>query len=184
MKAEYKNKWMIWVIAALVLLNISTLITVVYHNKHTLVTEAGITADSVKSENTSVLYSGRYFRDELNLTEEQMDKFSQFNPVFRQAARAINIKLSEIRHEMLVEMAGKISDENKLNHLSDSIGYLHASLKKTTYRYYLSFKNICTPEQQQKLEQLFGEMFSNDTQVLQNRSGGQKGRGFGWRNRN
>lgn len=184
MKTENRNMWMVWAIAALVLLNISTLITVVYHNKQTVVKELLTTPDTIKSENASVLYSGRYFRDELNLTEDQMSKFSQFNPEFRQEAREINTKLDVKRHEMLVEMAEKNSDEHKLNLLSDSIGYLHASLKKVTYKYYLNFKNICTSEQQVKLEQLFGEMFNSDTQMLQNKPGGQRGRGYGWRNKN
>jgi hypothetical protein len=184
MKAGNKNRWMVWAIIALALLNITTLITVVY-NKNQVTEQEPVTApDSLKSENASVLYSGRYFRDELNLSEEQMNKFSQFNPEFRQEVRAINLKLADKRHEMLIEMAEKNSDKNRLNILSDSIGYLHASLKKVTYMYYLNFKNICNQEQQKKLEQLFGEMFNSDIPMGQNGRGGQGGRRYGWRNRN
>jgi hypothetical protein len=92
--------------------------------------------------------------------------------------------LAEKRHAMLIEMAEENSDKNRLNLLSDSIGYLHASLKKVTYMYYLNFKNICNQEQQQKLEQLFGDMFNSDTQMIQNGKAGQGGRRFGWRNKN
>jgi hypothetical protein len=184
MKAENKNRWMVWAIVALALLNITTLITVVYHKNQVIEQEVVATPDSIKSENASVLYSGRYFRDELNLSKEQMNKFSQFNPEFRQEVRAINLKLADKRHEMLVEMAQKDSDKNRLNLLSDSIGYLHASLKKATYMYYLNFKNICTQEQQKKLEHLFGEMFNSDLQMIQNGRGGPGGRRFGWRNKN
>ena len=175
---------MVWAIVALALLNITTLITVVYHKNQ--IVERGVvaTADSVKSENASVLYSGRYFRDELNLSNEQMSKFSQFNPEFRQEVRFINMKLAEKRQEMLVEMAEKNSDKDKLNMLSDSIGYLHASLKRVTYMYYLNFKNICNSEQQKKLELLFGEMFKNDVQMMQNGKGGPGGRRYGWRSKN
>ena len=175
---------MVWAIVALALLNITTLITVVYHKNQ--VVEKGVitTPDSVKSENASVLYSGRYFRDELNLSSEQMNKFTQFNPEFRQEVRTINLKLADKRHEMLIEMANKYSDKNKLNLLSDTIGLLHAKLKKVTYMYYLNFKNICNQEQQKKLEQLFGEMFNSDLQVIQNGRGGPGGRRYGWRNKN
>jgi hypothetical protein len=184
MKAENKNRWMAWAIAALALLNITTLITVVYHKNQEVDKEVITTPDSVKSENASVLYSGRYFRDELNLSNEQMDKFSRFNPEFRQEVRLINLKLAEKRHEMLVEMAEKSGDTNRLNLLSDSIGYLHASLKKVTYMYYLNFKTICNQEQQKKLEQLFGEIFNSDTQTIQNGRGVPGGRRYGWRNKN
>jgi hypothetical protein len=185
MKTENRNTWMVWAIVALALLNISTLITVIYHNKQVVGKEALAAPDSVKSENSSVLYSGRYFRDELNLTREQMNDFFHFNPEFRQEVRNINLKLAAKKHEMLIEMSKKNSDGHTLDLLSDSIGYLHASLKKVTYKYYLNFKSICTPEQQKKLEQLFGEMFNSDTQMLlQNGKGGQRGRQFGWRSKN
>jgi hypothetical protein len=184
MKTENRKRWMVWAIVVLAILNITTLITLVYHKNQGIEREVVSTPDSVKSETASVLYSGRYFREELNLSNEQMTRFSQFNPEFRQDARAINIKLAEKRHEMLIEMAEKSSDRNKLNLLSDSIGYLHAELKKVTFMYYLNFKSICNQEQQKKLEQLFGEVFNSDTQILQNGTGRQGGRRYGWRNRN
>lgn len=175
---------MVWAIVALALLNITTLITVVYHKNQVVEKEVITTPDSAKSENASVLYSGRYFRDELNLSKEQMYKFSQFNPDFRQKVRTINLKLADKRHEMLIEMSKENSDNNKLNLLSDSIGFLHANLKKVTYMYYLSFKNICNQEQQKKLELLFGEMFNSDLPMIQNGRGGPGGRRYGWRNKN
>ena len=184
MKAENRNRWMVWAIVALAILNITTLITVLYHKNQVVEKEVITTPDSIKSEKASVLYSGRYFRDELNLSNEQMDKFSQFNPEFRQEVRTINLKLADKRNDMLVEMAKKNSDKNKLNLLSDSIGFLHANLKKVTYMYYLNFKSICNQEQQKKLEQLFGEMFNSDLQMIQNGRGGPGGRRYGWRNKN
>ena len=184
MKAENRNRWMVWAIVALAILNITTLITVLYHKNQVVEKEVITTPDSIKSEKASVLYSGRYFRDELNLSNEQMDKFSQFNPEFRQEVRTINLKMADKRNDMLVEMAKKNSDKNKLNLLSDSIGFLHANLKKVTYMYYLNFKSICNQEQQKKLEQLFGEMFNSDLQMIQNGRGGPGGRRYGWRNKN
>jgi hypothetical protein len=184
MKAENRNRWMVWAIVALAILNITTLITVLYHKNQVVEKEVITTPDSIKSEKASVLYSGRYFRDELNLSNEQMDKFSQFNPEFRQEVRTINLKLADKRNDMLVEMAKKNSDKNKLNLLSDSIGFLHANLKKVTYMYYLNFKSICNQEQQKKLEQLFSEMFNSDLQMIQNGRGGPGGRRYGWRNKN
>ena len=184
MKAENKNNWMVWAIVVLAVMNLTTLITVVYHKNKSVEKEIVAMPDQAKSESTSVKYSGRYFRDELNLSDEQMKRFSEFNPEFRQKVMAINRNLDIKRHEMLVEMAEKNCDTNRLNLLSDSIGYLHASLKKQTYLYYLNFKSICNEEQQKKLEQLFGEMFNSDVQMGQNGRGGQGGRRFGWRTKN
>jgi hypothetical protein len=184
MKAVNKNNWMVWAIAVLALMNLATLITVVYHRNKSVDSEVVALPDQAKSESTSVKYSGRYFRDELNLSDEQMKMFSEFNPEFRQKVMAINRSLDSKRHEMLIEMAEKNYDTNRLNLLSDSIGYLHASLKKQTYLYYMHFKSICNEQQQKKLEQLFGEMFSSDAQIGQHGRGGQGGRRYGRRTEN
>jgi hypothetical protein len=184
MKAVNKNNWIVWAIAVLAIMNLATLITVVYHKNKFSEKEVVVMPDQAKSESTSVKYSGRYFRDELNLSDEQMKRFSEFNPEFRQKVMAINRNLDSKRHEMLIEMAEKNCDTNRLNLLSDSIGYLHASLKKQTYLYYMNFKHICNAQQQEKLEQLFGEMFSSDVQTRQKGRGGQHGRRFGQRTNN
>lgn len=181
MKTENKGRWMIWAIVILVVMNLTTILTVV-HNRRQL-SDKGLfpASDQGMSESTSMQYSGRYFRDSLGLSMEQMKKFSGFNPGFRQSVMAINRDMSEKRHEMLIEMAKNECDTNRLNVLSDSIGFLHARLKKQTYLYYINFKNICSQPQQKKLEQLFGEMFNTDMQMGMNGGGPRGGRRMGWR---
>jgi Spy/CpxP family protein refolding chaperone len=190
MKAENKCRWMIWAISILVVMNLTTLITVMYNRSQLSDSRQASITNLSMTESSSMKYSGRYFRDELDLNMEQMKKFSEFNPEFRQAVMSINRDMAEKRHEMLIEMAKNNCDTTRLNVLSDSIGYLHAALKKSTYKYYINFKNICTQQQQKKLEQLFGEMFNSDIQMGQNGRGGQRGQGaqggrrYGWRNKN
>ncbi|MBK7710890.1 MAG: hypothetical protein IPJ37_08040 [Bacteroidales bacterium] len=179
MKAANKNNWMVWAIAVLAIMNLATLITIVYHKNNSSDKELVVIPDQSQSESTSVNYSGRYFKDELNLSGEQMKSFSEFNPEFRRNVMAINQSLDMKRHEMLVEMAEENCDTNRLNLLSDSIGYLHARLKKQTYLYYLDFKRICNEEQQKKLEQLFGEIFNSDIQMVKQGRGVQGGRRYG-----
>jgi hypothetical protein len=63
--------------------------------------------------------------------------------------------------------------------LSDSIGMLHSELKKITYSYYLEFKRISTPEQKEKLNEIFSRMFEGEIPAGQGK--GMQGRGFGKR---
>lgn len=184
MKTENKYRWMIWTIAVLVVMNLTTIITVVYNRNRLSDQEQVSSPNESMAENASMKYSGRYFRDSLGLSMDQMKKFSEFNPGFRQAVMSINMEMAEKRHEMLTEMVKNVCDTNRLNNLSDSIGYLHARLKKETYQYYINFKNICNQEQQRKLEQLFGEMFNTDMQMGMNGRGQMRGRGMGWRRMN
>jgi len=155
------KKWYIWVALILIVINITALITMLINSKHEKVYEMPSGVISEESA-LSVKYSGRWFRDELGLTREQMREFQRFNPSFRQKVRNINSELGEKRKHMLDEMNAEKSDTARLNMLSDSIGMLHSELKKITYSYYLEFKRISTPEQQKKLKEIFSRMFEGE----------------------
>lgn len=178
MNTENKRSWMVWAIVALVIMNLSTLATILYHQYQSTKPDT-IARNERQLETSTEKFSGRYFRDKLDLDNDQMDKFREFNPVFRQQARAITLDLANKRRQMLIEMTASHSDTGKLNALSDSIGQLHSDLKKITYRYYLDLKNICNTEQDKQLEQLFGIMFTNDSAMGfpgKGRQGGKHGK--------
>ena len=175
MKPENRIRLMIWAIIILAVMNITTIASVMLnrHKGNLQKTYPQI------SENESMRFSGRYFQEYLNLRPHQMEKFREFNPHYRQRVRDINLSLTEIRLMMLKEMSSNNADTLSLNMLSDSVGCLHADLKKLTYRYFMDFRNICEGQQQDKLEQLFGEMFATDNQPGQYGRGYQYGRGRG-----
>jgi hypothetical protein len=182
MKAEKKYAMMVWAIIILAIMNISTLATILYHQYQSEGRETQTAQEQQQLEVDSEKFSGRYFHDKLNLSRGQMERFREFNPLFRQQAKAISIELSERRKQMLIEMANVKSDTNRLNILSDSIGVLHGNLKRLTYKYYLDMKGICNIEQQNQLELLFREMFINDISMgfpgRGGSGGGQHGRRF------
>jgi hypothetical protein len=182
MKADNKYIFLIWVIVILIIINVTTLLTVLYHKKQSG-EEVNIVSSSALSisDTASVQFSGRFFRDQLNLSRDQMDRFTEFNLVFRKQAREINIDLARLRNQMLNEMVADNADLNKLNLLSDSIGFLHADLKKLTYRYYLDIKEISDQDQQKKLEQMFSGIFDSDLYMGQRGRGNPPGRGYGRR---
>jgi Spy/CpxP family protein refolding chaperone len=179
MKTENKHSVMIWTIVVLAVMNVSTIATVVYYQRQSVREELTTTSDPNQQEANADQFSGRYFRENLDFNEEQMEKFRKINPLFRPKVRDITVELNLKRKQMLQEMSAVKSDTSLLNAISDSIGYLHSDLKKLTYMYYLEMKGICDPEQQKKLEQLFGEVFSNDASIVAPGRGAQRGRQFG-----
>lgn len=167
---------MVLAIVILAVMNVTTILTVIYNRNQAANEAAFPEGEQSMTEAGSTKYSGRWFRDQLNFNREQMSRFVQFNPSFRENVRNINMGLNVLRQKMLSEMASEKYDTIWLNALSDSIGYLHADLKKVTYKYYLEIKNICNQQQQEKLEQLFGGMFASDGRMGQYGKGGQQGR--------
>jgi len=175
---------MVWTIVVLAVLNITT-ITTIFYSRHQSMQNLPVTSSGRGiSERSSMKFSGRYFRDNLGLNVQQMNRFSQFNPTFRRQVQNINFELADKRHHMLLEMTAPKCDTVRLNQLSDSIGFLHARLKRLTYGYYLNFREICDREQQQKLEQLFSEMFASEKQPGPGQQGGMNGRRHGRRIKN
>lgn len=172
MKTQSKHTFLVWAVVILAVMNISTLATILFHKHYSNETVKNTVQNSQQLETDAEKFSGRYFRDKLNFDSEQMGKFRSFNPEFRQQARAITIELTQLRNQMHTEMSASNSDTSRLNALSDSIGLLHASLKKLTYKYYIDMKNICNTDQQKQLEQLFGALFTNDQSMSFPQHGG------------
>ncbi|MBN2813930.1 MAG: hypothetical protein JXQ80_07615 [Bacteroidales bacterium] len=164
MKTESKNRLMMWTIVLLALMNISTLVTIVYTRNQMKSESNSKAALQMETERSAMRFSGRYFRDELGFTRQQMQQFAAFNPGFRKQVQLINRQLSIHRQQMLENMSATDVDTIRLNQLCDSIGYLHAELKKITYGYYLNIKDICDKSQQLELEQLFNNVFAGELQ--------------------
>ncbi len=184
MKTNNSYKFLIWTIVVLVILNLTTIGTIIY-NRYRFSKQMSYAASRQRmNEKRSVQYSGRFFREKLNFSPEQMEKFSAYNPAFRQGVQKINFELVKKRNQMLRELSLNEVDTLKLNQLSDSIGVMHASLKKMTYRYYLDLKEICEPEQEKKLERMFMELLSGDGKMIQPGNAPQFGRQPGRKSRN
>jgi Spy/CpxP family protein refolding chaperone len=161
MKTENKYSILVWSVVILVVLNISTVATILYQ-KHSAQNQGSADQNNnFSGRDRQDSFSGRYFRGKLNLTPEQLQEFQKFNPEFRNKAREINMQLYDLRNRMLQEMAVEKNDTAELNAISDSIGKLHGDLKKLTYRYYLDLKHICMPEQYPMLEDIFTETFND-----------------------
>lgn len=160
MKTESKIHLLVWIVVFLAILNISTLATILFRQNRSEKRIEIMSSDSLRSARDN--FSGRFFRDKLNLDAEQMEKFREINFAFREKAREITLELASIRRDMHIELTSLQSDTSKLNLLSDSVGILHRELKRLSFRYYLDIKEICTPEQRDKLEIIFREAFIDE----------------------
>jgi len=116
----------------------------------------------------------RFFREQLNLRPDQVEIFRELNRNFNQTAWQINHRLERLRIEMVNEMGMKEPDEARLKEVSKGIGELHSQLKDETIKYYMSMKEVCSEEQQARLNDLFISILQSDEDVRLP----QRGRGF------
>jgi Spy/CpxP family protein refolding chaperone len=174
MNATNKYRILIWIIVILVATNLSTIGSFYYHR----ISEAKETnqagQNAIPGEQRT-----RFFRDQLNLNNEQLDQFRDINRTFNRTARGIEMNLAQLREDLIKELGTQNPDSDRLNQMATEVGNNHRELKQVTTTFYLDMKKICTEEQQVKLHEIFQSMLNKDNQVNLPRPGNQGGR---WRN--
>jgi len=176
MNATNKYRILIWIILILVATNLSTIGSFYYHR----ITESKETG--VKQEEQTNIpgeQRTRFFRDELNLDADQIDQFREINRTFNRTARGIEMKLAQLREDLITELGTQNPDSTRLNQMATEVGNNHRELKQVTTTFYLNMKKICTKKQQAKLHEIFQSMLNKENQVNLPRPGNQGGR---WRN--
>ncbi len=132
------NKTLIWVLLVLLLINASTMGTLIYYH---LVDNSDL--------NSPMLPEGppEFLRDRLQLDEEQRNEFARMHMGFRQAVQDIRNKMHENRNEILEEVSREDPDSGMLNQLAEEYGELHQELKEETIKHFLEMKENIRPDQ-------------------------------------
>jgi len=175
-----KTKLLIWIVALLVILNITTIGTILYHNYMESIDSKNIVLDT---EGEAML-NGRYFAQTLGFDDSQMEVFREANHEFRPNANRIILQIDSLKNELFTELKKVKSDSIKLEVLSRKTGDLHAELKRETNKFYLKIKTVCTAQQLEQLQTSFTPLFRNEScnRRGMNRQGQGRGHGNGFRN--
>lgn len=152
------NKIWIWLVVLLVVLNLTTVGTILYHHWK----EREDDRVTVLSEEGEVRLTGRYFRQTLGFNDRQMEAFRLANREFQPQAARLIIRMDSIKIEMFKELNNAQPDSTKLNYLSELLGRQHAELKKITNRFYLNMKSVCDSSQCAQLQQLFLPLYYDE----------------------
>ena len=164
------NKIWIGIVVLLVVLNLTTIGTILYHNYR----ENGDDIAISLSGDGQNRISGRYFRHTLGFNDDQMEAFRKANREFQPAAARLIFSIDSLKMEMFNELNKNRPDTVKLNYLSEQLGKHHAELKKITNSFYLKMKQVCDSSQCVVLQETFLPLYYNET--IQDR----RGYGYGY----
>jgi len=167
---------LIWVIVILVATNLSMGLSFWYHKQQDKKAAESVGEEVVMPSEQRT----RFFRDQLNLSMEQVNDFRDLNRDYNRNARKVTDQLENLRIQMVDEMSNDEPSETVLDEISNKIGDLHAELKHLTIDYYLGMKQVCDSSQQEKLEEIFLTVSKSKEDVELPR----RGRGFRGRNLN
>ncbi len=171
------SRILIYAVIFLAVLNVATFISI---GIHVYQSNNELPQASTEAIKTAQNFNGRYFKDQLKLSPDQMNQFRSINEKFRSNAKRINNELNILRKKMLDQMTNTSEETADLIAIADSIGSLHSELKKFSYQYYLDIKSICTEKQTNELNKIFESFFAgSETHPGQGQEKQRQGKGFG-----
>jgi Spy/CpxP family protein refolding chaperone len=150
-----KKRLAFWGVALLVIMNISALTTVWFqrYRPQELAHRPELERREPPPERVK-----QFLKEELGLTEAQMTQFAEYQNRHFAHAREIRDAMRDLKQELFHELSSSAPDTMKVERLAAAIGVRQSELEKTTFYHFLGLKRLCTPEQQTKLEALFGEL--------------------------
>ncbi|MGD9556432.1 MAG: Spy/CpxP family protein refolding chaperone [Mangrovibacterium sp.] len=172
-----KYRLLSWIIVILLATNLATIGSFYYHR--TMENRQPKTEQN-EQQNIPGEQRTRFFREQLALSDEQLEQFREINRTFNRIAKHLEMNLAGLREEMIEELGSQSPDTIRLGQIAAEVGSNHRQLKQVTATFYLDMKRICTPAQQEKLHELFKAMLNKENQINLPQTGKGKGR---WENR-
>jgi len=157
-----QKRVLIWIVAVLLIFNITMGITILIHISHEQ-------SDQTQNKETDLL------KNELSLNNEQVQGLGRIRSQFREVSEPLAIRIRETRQTLVDEMAKSNPDTLHLQQLSREMGNLQAGLTYQIAIQYLEVRELCTPDQALKLNASYQYLFGLEEQPH------QQGKGYRYR---
>jgi len=155
MEKQKIYRWLIWVVVLLLATNLSMAVSFFYHKKQDCLEEAK--GEEITTE-VPLERSTNFFREQLDLRPAQMDSFRELNREYNRKSHAVARELEALRYDMIRELGKENANQDSLYRITSEIGKRHMELKNSTIDYYQRMKEICSPQQCRRLNEVFMSM--------------------------
>jgi len=155
MEKQKTYRWLIWVMVLLLATNLSMVVSFFYHKKQERLEEA---KEEEITTGVSLERSTNFFREQLGLRPAQMDSFREMNREYNRKSHAVARELEALRYDMIRELGKENANQDSLYRIASEIGKRHMELKNSTIEYYQKIKEICSPQQCRRLNEVFMSM--------------------------
>jgi len=169
MKLYNNNRFVFWILIFLLLINITALATYFFYLRKPA--NGTIPAAELKK--------GVALRQELSLTPDQSLKVNTINATYKAASEPVVEAIREKKADLLEELSNDITDMEQVEKLANEIVSEQKQLQMAHIKQFLDLKKVCTPEQTQKLSQIYSELYGCENKGM----GRGKGNGKGYRHR-
>lgn len=147
------NYILLVLVVFLIATNVSTILT---YQKH-LSEEHSVEQVKIEMPDSRI---GRFFKDELQLDEDQMNSFRECRRTYNRSANSLLTNMHVVREKMVEELKQVVPERKKLDDLAQILGDYHRDLKGLTFDYYFSMQEVLNEEQQDKMVTIFQAMLT------------------------
>jgi len=145
-----KNKTLLWVLGALLIINLAATGTLIYNmrtepQRHLRVKDKPCVQD--------------YLQDELGLSTGQVQEFALLKKAHHDSLQLIRTIMAEKRLLISQTMVMPEPDTALLDKTTEELGALYAQTRRMFVSHYFELRKICDPQQQEKLAKIFSGAF-------------------------
>jgi hypothetical protein len=144
-----KNKFVFWLLIFLIVINLSALISFFVF----------FTRTSSPPRQSSQKNTGSVFCRELSLTSSQSEKVNAILAVYKSSTDPVTENIRNYRVQLLEELAKVKPDTVLLNRYAEEISLFQKQMQIASIKQYLALKQICNPDQCQRLSTLYFELY-------------------------
>ena len=164
------NKTLLWIIIALLVLNITAFTTILVQRKQQVLATPGIPKPFPEG-----VRPGIYLREELGLDDEQFLQFNKARDQYQRTAHYTHLRLMEKRKVFLNALYENNADSAIIKATCDSIGMLHSQLLTKSGAYYHTIRALCREDQIDKLNAFFSSVIIEGDNARMSRRGSMRG---------
>jgi protein CpxP len=147
-----KNRFAFISIVILVVLNIITLTLLwIFHFRQPSRVQPPFDRRAARVE--------KFLERELNLSSEQSMEFKNLRRQHFEATMVVMDEIRELKEKMMSEVFSKDPDSAVVKNLTEQIGNKEAEREWLLYKHFRELRDVCTPEQQIKLHEIFLKIF-------------------------
>lgn len=147
-----KEVW-IWILAALLVINIAVTVTILWRQYRLPEPVERFPHPKEMSDKRPPKGFGKW-HEKMGFTPEQDEKLKAERDRFLKISGEIFNKLRENQDSLFAEMKRETADTLVLFRLADETGQLHARLRKESVKHILITKSLTTPEQFEKMTEM------------------------------
>lgn len=147
-----KKQTMTWAIIILVFLNIMALTTIFVNYSR----KPNFLPQPLEDQQPGGLH--HFLKQELNLSENQMERFKKLGDRHRERIRLIQESIQRLKREMMEEIFADSPDQEIIKNLSQEIGREEAQRNVYLFLHFKDLSSVCDLEQRKKFKVLMYEV--------------------------